>query len=45
MKPSLKIKGLHVQIENKEILKGVDLVINGEKFMRSWAPTERENRH
>jgi FeS assembly ATPase SufC len=29
MKPSLKIKGLHVQIENKEILKGVDLVING----------------
>ena len=29
MKPSLKIKGLHVQIENNEILKGVDLVING----------------
>lgn len=29
MKPSLKIKGLHVQIEDKEILKGVDLVING----------------
>lgn len=29
MKPSLNIKGLHVQIEDKEILKGVDLVING----------------
>jgi Fe-S cluster assembly ATP-binding protein len=29
MKPSLKIKGLHVRIEDKAILKGVDLVING----------------
>jgi Fe-S cluster assembly ATP-binding protein len=29
MKPNLKIKGLHVQIENKEILKGVDITING----------------
>ena len=29
MKPSLTIKGLHVRIEDKEILKGVDLVIKG----------------
>jgi Fe-S cluster assembly ATP-binding protein len=29
MKPNLKIKGLHVKIENKEILKGVDITING----------------
>jgi Fe-S cluster assembly ATP-binding protein len=29
MKPSLTIKGLHVSIENKEILKGVDLTVKG----------------
>ncbi len=39
----LEIKNLHVQIEDKKILKGVDLVLKLERSMPSWDQTVQGN--
>jgi len=38
MKPNLKIKGLHVKIENKESRKGVDITIYGGEVLAIMGP-------
>lgn len=40
---TLEIKDLHVTVEGKEILKGVNLTMKTGKSMRSWVLTERVN--
>ncbi|KHF30105.1 Vegetative protein 296 [Anoxybacillus sp. BCO1] len=42
---TLTIKDLHVAIDGKEILRGVNLEIKGGEFHASWDQTERESRH
>ena len=39
----LEIKNLHVQIEDKKILKGVDLVLKPVRSMPSWDLMGQEN--
>lgn len=40
---TLEIKDLHVTVEGKEILKGVNLTMKTGKSMQSWVLTERVN--
>ena len=46
MSSTLEIKDLHVSIEDKEILKGVNLTINTTtKYMQLWGQMEQVNQH
>ena len=42
--PMLEIRNLHARIEEREILKGVNLTIPAGKCTRSWAATARASR-
>ena len=42
---TLKIENLHVSIGEKEILKGIDLVVNTGETMRLWGQMVMENQH
>ena len=41
----LEIKDLHVSIDGREILKGINLEVRPVKFMPLWVPTDREKAH
>ncbi|VDZ11609.1 iron-sulfur cluster assembly ATPase SufC [Staphylococcus aureus] len=43
MASTLEIKDLHVSIEDKEILKGVNLTLTLMKYMRLWDQTGQVN--
>lgn len=41
---TLEVKNLHVSIDGKEILKGLDLKMQTGRSMQSWAQTELGSR-
>ena len=45
MSSTLEIKDLHVSIEDKEILKGVNLTINTGEYMQLWDQMVLVNQH
>ena len=45
MSSTLEIKDLHVSIEDKEILKGVNLTINTAKYTQLWDLMVLVNQH
>ena len=45
MSSTLEIKDLHVSIEDKEILKGVNLTINTGKYTQLWDLMVLVNQH
>ncbi len=44
MNRGLHVSQLYVRVEDREILKGIDLTVEPEKSMPSWAPTAAANR-
>lgn len=42
---TLEIKDLYIRVEEKEILKGVNLTINTTRFAPSWDQMEQGNQH
>ena len=45
MSSTLEIKDLHVSIEDKEILKGVNLTVNTGEVLQSWDLMVQVNQH